>query len=140
MHLAAGFLKLGKLSRLVPQPVILGFVNGLAIIIGGSPIGQFKTDSGQWLTGGALLTFSGLVLLSMLIIWGLPKITKAVPGGLAAILAVFGVVTVLGLDTKTVGDLASISGGFPPLHLPDLPLDMDLLRIIAPYPLSPIPI
>ena len=132
-QLAAGFLKLGKLMRLVPQPVILGFVNGLAIIIGGSQIGQFKTDSGQWLTGGALLTFSGLVLLSMLIIWGLPKITKAVPGGLAAILAVFGVVTVLGLDTKTVGDLASISGGFPPLHLPELPLDMDMLRIIAPY-------
>lgn len=133
LQLAAGLFRLGKLMRLVPQPVIFGFVNGLAIIIGGSQIGQFKTDAGAWLSGEALAIFGGLVLLSMAIIGFLPRLTKAVPAGLTAILVVFGVVTFFGLDTKTVGDLASISGGFPPLHLPNLPIDMEMLRTVFPY-------
>lgn len=78
-QMAAGFLKLGKLIRLVPHPVIFGFVNGLAIIIFMSQLDQFKDGSGSWLSGISLYTLLGLVLTTMLIIWGLPKITKAVP-------------------------------------------------------------
>ena len=91
IQMAAGILKLGKLIRLVPHPVIFGFVNGLAIIIFLSQLDQFKDVSGNWLTGNSLYVLLGLVLLTMLIIWGLPKITKAIPASLTAILLVFGI-------------------------------------------------
>lgn len=133
LQLLAGVLKLGKLMRLVPQPVIFGFVNGLAIIIGGSQIEQFKDDGGAWLAGESLAVFAGLTLLSMAIIAFLPKLTKKVPAGLTAILVVFGLAAALGIDTKTVGDLASIQGGFPPFHLPEVPLTWATLTIIFPY-------
>ena len=133
LQLLAGVLRLGKLMRLVPQPVIFGFVNGLAIIIGGSQIEQFKDDSGAWLTGESLAVFAGLTLLSMAIIAFLPKLTKKVPAGLTAILVVFGLAAALGIDTKTVGDLASIQGGFPPFHLPEVPVTWDTLTVIFPY-------
>lgn len=133
MQLLAGVLKLGKLMRLVPQPVIFGFVNGLAIIIGGSQIEQFKDDGGAWLAGESLAVFAGLTLLSMAIIAFLPKLTKKVPAGLTAILVVFGLAAALGIDTKTVGDLASIQGGFPPFHLPEVPVTWETLTIIFPY-------
>ena len=133
LQLLAGVLKLGKLMRLVPQPVIFGFVNGLAIIIGGSQIEQFKDDGGAWLAGESLVAFAGLTLLSMAIIAFLPKLTKKVPAGLTAILVVFGLAAALGIDTKTVGDLASIQGGFPPFHLPEVPVTWETLTIIFPY-------
>ena len=133
VQLLAGVLKLGKLMRLVPQPVIFGFVNGLAIIIGGSQIEQFKDDGGAWLAGESLAVFAGLTLLSMAIIAFLPKLTKKVPAGLTAILVVFGLAAALGIDTKTVGDLASIQGGFPPFHLPEVPVTWETLTIIFPY-------
>ena len=133
LQAAAGFLRLGKLMRLVPQPVIFGFVNGLAIIIGGSQIEQFKTDAGEWLHGGELGLFVGLTLLSMAIIAFLPKLTKKIPSGLTAILVIFGLTTAFGWDTKTVGDLASIQGGFPPFHLPDVPWTVETLQVIFPY-------
>ena len=133
IQMAAGFLRLGKFMRLVPHPVIFGFVNGLAIIIFTSQLTQFKTESGDWLSGSALYTFGGLTLLAMLIIWGLPKLTRAVPASLVAILTVFGVVLLFGIDTKTVGDITSISGGFPPFHIPEVPFEFETLRIIAPY-------
>jgi len=133
LQLLAGVLKLGKLMRLVPQPVIFGFVNGLAIIIGGSQIEQFKDDGGAWLAGESLAVFAGLTLLSMAIIAFLPKLTKKVPAGLTAILVVFGLAAALGIDTKTVGDLASIQGGFPPFHLPEVPVTWETLTVIFPY-------
>jgi len=133
LQVGAGLLKLGKLMRLVPHPVIFGFVNGLAIIIGMSQIAQFKTDSGEWLSGNSMLIFGGLVAFTMLIIWGLPKLTKAIPSSLVAILAVFGIVIGFGLDTKTVGDMASIQGGFPPFHIPSIPWTLETLTIIFPY-------
>ena len=133
LQLLAGTLKLGKLMRLVPQPVIFGFVNGLAIIIGGSQIEQFKDDGGAWLAGESLAVFAGLTLLSMAIIAFLPKLTKKVPAGLTAILVVFGLAAALGIDTKTVGDLASIQGGFPPFHLPEVPVTWETMTIIFPY-------
>lgn len=133
IQMSAGLLKLGKLIRLVPHPVIFGFVNGLAIIIFMSQLDQFKDTSGNWLTGPELYLLLGLVALTMLIIWGLPKLTKAVPASLTAILVVFGLVYFLNLDTKTVGNIASIKGGFPPFHLPSIPFNLETLQIILPY-------
>ncbi|NEV93249.1 SulP family inorganic anion transporter [Psychroflexus sp. YR1-1] len=130
---AAGLLKLGKLMRLVPHPVIFGFVNGLAIIIFMSQLDQFKDPSGAWLTGSNLFIILSLVILTMLIIWLLPKLTRAVPASLVAILVVFGIVYFGGISTSTVGDLASISGGFPPFHIPELPFTFETLMIILPY-------
>ncbi|MGB5170907.1 MAG: SulP family inorganic anion transporter [Eudoraea sp.] len=133
LQLIAGFLRLGKLMRLVPHPVIFGFVNGLAIIIFMSQLDQFKSDDGTWLSGSTLYIFLGLVLFTMLIIWGLPRLSKAVPASLAAILAVFGLVMVFGIDTRTIGDIASIEGGFPPFHIPQVPFTFETLKIIFPY-------
>lgn len=133
IQLLAGFLKLGKLIRLVPQPVIYGFVNGLAVIIFMSQLVQFEDKSGNWLTGIALYSLVGLVVLTMLIIWLMPKFTKVIPATLTAILVVFGLVYFLNIDTKTVGDLASIKGGFPPFHIPQIPFDFKTLEIIFPY-------
>ncbi|TRX62731.1 SulP family inorganic anion transporter [Fulvivirga sp. M361] len=133
IQVAAGLLRLGKLMRLVPHPVIFGFVNGLAIIIFMSQLDQFKDETGAWLTGTPLYILLGLVIFTMFIIWGLPKISKAIPASLVAILVVFGVVIFFDIDTKTVGDIASIQGGFPPFHLPSIPLTWDTLVLIFPY-------
>ncbi len=133
IQVAAGFLRMGKFIRLVPHPVIYGFVNGLAIIIFMSQLAQFKGEDGQWLEGEAMYILLGLVLLTMLIIWGLPRITKVIPASLAAILVVFGLVSFFHIDTKTVGDLASIQGGFPPFHIPQIPFEPATLKIIFPY-------
>jgi len=133
LQLIAGFARLGKLMRLVPHPVIFGFVNGLAVIIFMSQLDQFKTETGEWLSGSAMYLFLGLVLLTMLIIWGLPKLTKVIPSSLVAILVIFGIVFSMGIDTKTVGDIASISGGFPPFHIPSIPFTWETLTIIFPY-------
>jgi len=133
IQVLAGVFKLGKLMRLVPHPVIFGFVNGLAIIIFMSQLTQFKDASGDWLTGTSLYVLLGLVLLTMLIIWGLPKLSKSIPAALVAILVVFGLVVVFGLDTRTIGDIASIEGGFPPFHLPAVPFNIETLAIIFPY-------
>ncbi|MDN5203689.1 SulP family inorganic anion transporter [Fulvivirgaceae bacterium BMA10] len=132
---AAGFFRLGKLMRLVPHPVIFGFVNGLAIIIFMSQLDQFKDTSGDWLTGSPLYILLGLVITTMLIIWGLPKLSKALPASLVAILVIFGVVVYFDIDTKTVGDIASIQGGFPPFHIPNIPLNFETLALIFPYAL-----
>jgi len=130
-----GLLRLGKFIRLVPHPVIFGFVNGLAIIIFMSQLAQFKDDSGNWLEGSALYLLLGLVALTMLIIHFLPKLTKLVPSSLAAILIIFGLVTFFNLDTRTVGDIASIKGGFLPFHIPAIDWSFDSLKLIAPYSL-----
>jgi SulP family sulfate permease len=129
----AGFFKLGKLMRLVPHPVIFGFVNGLAIIIFMSQLEQFKDVSGAWLTGTSLYILLGLVALTMVIIWGLPKLTKVIPASLTAILVIFGIVWGFDIDTKTVGDMASIQGGFPPFHIPNIPLNVATFMLILPY-------
>ena len=133
LQILAGVLKLGKLMRLVPHPVIFGFVNGLAIIIFTSQLAQFKDTSGAWLTGPSLYVLLGLVVLTMVIIWGLPKITKAMPASLTAILVVFAIVAYFGIDTKTVGDIASIQGGFPPFHFPKVPFTLESIILIFPY-------
>ena len=133
LQVTAGVLRLGKLMRLVPHPVIFGFVNGLAIIIFMSQLAQFKDNNGDWLTGSSLTIFLGLVVLTMMIIWGLPKLTKVIPSSLMAILTISGIVIGFGIDTKTVGDIASIQGGFPPFHIPNVPFNLETLVLIFPY-------
>ena len=137
LQLAAGVFKLGKFIRMVPQPVMLGFVNGLAIVIGISQLSQFKkiNSLGQsvWITGETLMYSILFVVLTMFIIWLLPKITKVLPSTLVAIL--FTTILVLGLkiDIPSVGDLASIKGGLPEFSLPAVPLNIETLKIIFPY-------
>ncbi|MEO9884388.1 MAG: SulP family inorganic anion transporter, partial [Balneola sp.] len=135
IQVTAGMLKLGKLMRLVPHPVIFGFVNGLAVIIFMSQLAQFKTPTGEWMTGDSLYMLLGLVALTMLIIWGLPKLSKALPASLIAILVIFAVVVTFNIDTRTVGDIASIKGGFPPFHIPAIPFTLETLKLIFPYAL-----
>lgn len=220
IQILAGVLRLGKFIRLVPHPVMFGFVNGLAIVIFMAQIDSFKenvkdhngnnkietisTDkafnindsyvtsantntltfnlkdnqlrnietnavqyeivNGQvfdlktqkvafnfednalyniqekgavlhYLPTNELLLMIGLVLLTMLIIWGLPKLTKFIPSSLAAIVTIFGIVVAFGIDTKTVGDIASIEGGFPPFNIPHIPFTWDTFVLIFPYAL-----
>lgn len=133
LQLVAGLLKLGRFIRLVPHPAIYGFVNGLAIIIFLSQKEQFQDSLGNWLVGQELYLMLGLVILTMLIIWFLPKLTKIIPASLAAILAVFLIVVLFDLPTKTVGDMASIKGSFPPFHIPQIPFNWETLQLIFPY-------
>ena len=130
--MAFGLLRLGKLVRMVPHPVMLGFVNGLAIIIAMAQLEHFKQD-GQWLTGTPLYVMAGLVALTMLVVYGLPRLTKVAPPALVAILGVGLAVYLLGLPTRTLGDMAHIAGGLPSFSLPQIPWTFDTLRIIAPY-------
>lgn len=134
-----GLLKMGKFIRIVPHPVMLGFVNGLAIVIFLAQLGQFKTVDAAgipvWLQGSALYMMLGLVIVTMFIIKFLPRLTKAVPSPLVAILVVFGVTHFFGLQTRSVGDMANISGGLPTFHIPMVPMSLDTLKIIFPYSL-----
>ena len=136
VQIIVGLFKLGKFIRLVPQPVMYGFVNGLAVIIFMAQLSQFQTVVGgqlTWLSGAPLWIMGGLVALTIVIILLLPRITKAVPPSLVAIIIVFLIVMVFQIDTKTVKDIASVSGGFPPFHVPVVPFNLDTLIIILPY-------
>ncbi|CCQ72829.1 SulP family inorganic anion transporter [Magnetospira sp. QH-2] len=137
IQVLAGVLRLGKYIRMVPHQVMLGFVNGLAIVIFLAQLRQFQvtgTDgSWEWLTGMPLYLMLGLVALAMAVIHFLPKLTNAIPAPLAAILVVTGLVMALGLDTRTVGDMASIAGGLPEFHIPLVPWTLETLIIIFPY-------
>ena len=129
IQIAVGVLHLGKYIRIVPHPVMLGFVNGLAIVIFLAQLKQFRIpgeDGGTvWMSGEQLYLFLGLIAATMAIIFFLPKLTRVVPSSLAAIVVISLVVIGLKLDTKTVGDLASIKGGFPSFH----PIGSDLLNL-----------
>lgn len=131
--------KLGKFIRMVPHPVMLGFVNGLAIVIFLAQFGHFKTvaedGTTSWMSGQPLYTMLGLIALTMAVIYLLPKLTKAIPSTLAGIMVVSFGVTFLNIDTKTVGDLGSIAGGLPSFHLPQVPLNLETFKIIFPYAL-----
>jgi len=131
--------KLGKFIRMVPHPVMLGFVNGLAIVIFLAQFSHFKVDgldgTQEWMQGMALYIMLGLIALTMLVIYLMPKLTKAVPATLVGIGIVSALVLMLGIDTKTVGDLGSIAGGLPNFHLPNVPFNMETLQIVLPYSL-----
>ena len=138
LQILVGIFKLGKFIRLVPQPVMFGFVNGLAVIIFMSQLEQFKTivnGKSEWLSGIPMLIMTGLVALTIGIVVLLPKVTKAIPASLVAIIVVFALVFFLGIETKTVRDIASVSGGFPPFHIPNIPINLETLQIIFPYAL-----
>ena len=138
IQLLVGIFRLAKFIRLVPQPVMYGFVNGLAVIIFMAQIEQFKvvtTAGTSWLSGSALWIMLGLVMLTIAIVIVVPKLTKAVPASLVAIIVVFLIVLGFGIDTKTVKDIASISGGFPTFHIPEVPFSIDVLKVIFPYSL-----
>ncbi len=137
IQILIGVLRLGKFIRMVPHPVMLGFVNGLAIVIFLAQLSTFqiKDSNGesQWLQGEQLWVMLGLVVLTMAIIRYLPKLTKAIPSALAAIIVVSLAVILLGMDSRTVGDLASIAGGLPEFHIPMVPFNGETLWIILPY-------
>ena len=136
IQIIVGILKLGKFIRLVPQPVMFGFVNGLAVIIFMSQLEQFKTivnGQSELLSGSALYIIAGLVALTIAIILLFPKITKAVPASLVAIIVVFAVVLIFNIDTKQVVDIAKISGDFPPFHIPEIPFSLETFKIILPF-------
>lgn len=130
--IAFGLLRLGKLVRMVPYSVMLGFVNGLAIIIALAQLEHFKHD-GAWLSGSPLYLMAGLVALTMAIVYLLPRLTRSVPPALIAILGVGAGVYLLDLPTRTLGDLAHIAGSLPMLTWPDIPWNLQTLQIIAPY-------
>ncbi|BDD00626.1 SulP family inorganic anion transporter [Persicobacter psychrovividus] len=138
LQVSAGLLRLGKFVRMIPHPVMLGFVNGLAIVIFLAQLPQFKTittdgQAASWMEGTSLLLMVGLVLATMAIIYITPKITKAIPAPLAAILIVSLVAIGFSLPTKTVGDLASVSGGLPSFHIPMVPINLETIKVIFPY-------
>lgn len=137
IQISAGALRLGKYIRIVPFPVMLGFVNGLAIVIFLAQLQHFQVPSTQggseWMSGVMLSWFLGLVVVTMAIIHFFPKLTTAIPSSLVAIIVVSLLVVSLNVDTKTVGDLASIKGSFPSFHIPAVPLSWETFKIIVPY-------
>ena len=138
LQFSVGIFKLGKFVRLIPQPVMYGFLNGLAVIIFMAQVAQFKVvENGieGWMQGPALYLMAGLTLLTIAIVFILPKFTKAVPASLVAIIVVFGIVYFFGIDTKKVIDIASVGGSLPSFHIPSIPFTLETLEIIFPYAL-----
>ncbi len=139
LQVAAGVFRLGKFIRLVPHPVMMGFVNGLAIVIFLAQLTQFQVPGADglkvWMSGWPLVSMLGLVALTMAIIWLMPKVTTIIPAPLAGIGIVAGLVIFFGIDVPRVGDLASIKGGLPEFHIPMVALNLDTLKIIFPYAL-----
>ena len=151
LQITAGVFKLGKFIRLVPHPVMLGFVNGLAIVIGMAQLSQFQSApperipgehygpfhilEGTWLTGTSLMIMLALVALTMFLIWVTPKVTKALPAPLVGIGIVTAIVIAFNLDVPTVSTMASIAGGLPEFSVPSVPLNMETFGIIFPYAL-----
>jgi len=148
LQISAGVFRLGKLIRLVPYPVMLGFVNGLAIVIFLAQLKQFQVADGQgsleWMSGSPMLIMLGLILLTMAIIHFLPKLTALIPASLAAIVGVTLLALLLGLDARSVVDVlrdmsgnpeATVAGGLPTFHIPAVPLTWETLEIILPYSL-----
>jgi SulP family sulfate permease len=147
IQILAGVFKLGKFVRLIPHPVMMGFVNGLAIVIFLSQLGMFKETVGGekvWLEGNGLWYMIGLVALTMLIMWGLPKLkaTKKLPEALIAILVVSGIVIFSNLEVATVGSFIKdgggegLKGGFPVPVLDTfskIPMNWETFWFIFPY-------
>lgn len=136
IQLSVGVLKLGKFVRLIPQPVMYGFLNGLAVIIFMAQVNQFKVmENGvsSWMEASAFYIMAGLTLLTIAIVLAFPKITKAIPSSLVAIVIVFALVHFLNINTKKVIDIASVSGSLPSFHIPNIPFNVETLKIIFPY-------
>ena len=124
LQISVGVLKLGKLIRLVPQPAMYGFVNGLAIVIAMAQIPLFEGES--WI-------MYSLVIITMAIVEFLPRVFKAIPAGLVAIVLISLVTILFDLDTKRVGDLADISGSLPSFSFPQMHITFDSILVVLPY-------
>ena len=135
IQILVGVLKLAKFIRLVPQSVVYGFLNGLAIVIFISQFNQFKLPDGSWIGGETLIIMIVLVVLSMIIMYFLPKITKKIPSALVSIIAVTGISILFTLKTKTIGSIASLSAGLPSFHIPMVPITPESLTVVLPYAL-----
>lgn len=146
IQMSAGFFRLGKFIQLVPYPVMLGFVNGLAIVIFLAQLQQFQVMNSagemEWLSTEPLMIMFGLIALTMAIIHYLPRFTTAIPASLAAIITVTLIVIGLDLDSRSVVDVlrdmtgdsqATIAGGLPSFHIPQVPLTWETLEIILPF-------
>ncbi len=155
IQIFVGIMRWGKFIRLVPHPVMLGFVNGLAIVIFLAQLTQFQVpgtaevtghgmSGGEWLSGAQLYLMLALVAVTMAIIWVMPKVTTVIPAPLAGIGIVAAIVIIFGLDVPRVGDMASIQGGFPGFHWPFgegegiygtplAPFNLETFWIILPY-------
>ncbi len=142
----AGIFRMGKFIRMVPHPVMLGFVNGLAIVIFMAQLGQFKVADAEgelgWMQGSQLYIMLALVAATMAIIHFLPKLTKVIPSSLAAILVISVVTAVFGLNSPTIVDYlrgmsgnpeASLAGGLPAFSIPMVPVNWHTFTIIFPY-------
>jgi SulP family sulfate permease len=140
LQIGAGLMRLGKFVRMIPSPVMMGFVNGLAIVIFLSQLDMFKID-GEWLSGTAMWTMLGLTALTMGIMIVLPRITRQVPEALLAIVVVSAVVIFGGIPTETVSSFISahggdgISAGLPSFAVPLIPMGFETLTFILPYAL-----
>lgn len=138
LQISAGALGLGKFVRMIPSPVMMGFVNGLAIVIFLSQLGMFKAG-GDWLQGTALLTMIGLTVLTMAIMVGLPKLTKQIPAALTGIVVVSLLVIFGGIETQTVSSFIQarggdgISAGLPSFSVPLIPFTLENIRFIFPF-------
>ncbi|MEC5128176.1 SulP family inorganic anion transporter [Verrucomicrobiales bacterium BCK34] len=137
IQILCGALKLGRFVRLIPQPVMFGFVNGLAIVIFMAQFPMFTeaptVPGSDWLAGGSLYLMLGLVALTMAISFFLPKFTTAIPASLVGIVVVSLIVIGMNLDTLVVGNMASISGGLPKLVSFTIPFNFDTLVFITPF-------
>lgn len=137
IQIIVGIFKWAKYIRLVPESVMYGFVNGLAVIIFSAQLQQFYTTdaagNSTLLTGSSMAIMAGLVALTVLVTFLFPKVTKKFPSSLFAIILVFAIVLIFGIDTKTVGDISPISGSLPPFHIPMVPFTWETFLIILPY-------
>lgn len=136
IQMLIGALKLARFIRLVPHPVMMGFVNGLAIVVFLSQLKMFRQREGaivgDWLHGPALWTMCALAAVTMAIVYILPRFTKKLPSSLVAIIVV-SLIAAFGISTRTVGDLSSVQGALPSLHLPRVPFTWDTFRFVIPY-------
>lgn len=138
IQITVGLLKLGRFVRFIPQPVMYGFLNGLAVVIFLSQVAQFKIDINgvsTWLSGLPLYTMIGLTLITITIVTLFPKVTKKIPATLFAIIVITSLVYFFQIETRKVVDIAHISGGLPTFHIPHLPISVETLKIILPYSL-----
>ncbi len=137
LQVSAGVFKLGKFIRMVPHPVMLGFVNGLAIVIFLAQMEQFKVSDGAgghvWMSGVTLWLTLALVGGTMALVYFTPKVTKFIPAPLAAIGIIAVLVIAFDLPVPRVGDLATLKGGLPTFGIPQVPFTLETLYIIFPY-------
>jgi SulP family sulfate permease len=137
LQMMFGVLRLGKFIRLVPHPVFLGFVNGLALVIFIAQLKQFQFEDAagisQWISGTPLMVMLLLAVITMAIIQFLPLLTTAIPSTLVAIVVISLAVIFMELDTRTVGDIASVSGNLPRFHIPQVPFNFETFLIVLPY-------